>query len=104
MAEREGERTWLGDGVSIYREYETWMVEVRWRGERRRWSLKTRDRGGAVMKAGNILRELKVREEAIERDFLTLVAEPGFDVDGSLAPVNLFLNPAAMRLRDLSLE
>ena len=52
MAERE--RIRLGNGVSLYREFETWSVEVSRGGKRCRWSLRTRKRGEARVSAGKV--------------------------------------------------
>lgn len=96
MAERE--RVRLGAGVSIYREYEAWSLEVCRDHKRVRKSLKTRDRGEAIMKAGALLREIEARKAEVDwlpkvhrvAEFLSGAESVGLRYHNPTDPADLF--------------
>lgn len=114
MAERE--RLSLGDGIAVFRQYRTWIIEIYRHGKRIRGSLETRDKGKAVMMAGAIARALRRAEMEIETACV-LAAVPAalhekmaqdWAARGiSILPPGSLDNPqsqAAFRLRDAALE
>lgn len=62
----EKERISLGDGIAVFRQYETWIVEVCRKGRRIRKSLGTRDKGEALAMATKLWQDLTKREQEID--------------------------------------
>lgn len=61
----ERERVSLGDGVSIYRQYNTWSLEIHQSHKRDRSSLGTKEKGVALMIASNVLASLREQKQSI---------------------------------------